>query len=98
MRLEEFNKLSVTSIVWVPVKKGAMPANVPAYSINRTAKKIKPFMSNKWYSYKYVNSGPTLAGVWAGLYGKHDVVEILQASKEKNIEQDTNWSYLKQYG
>jgi hypothetical protein len=56
MTIDQFNKLTVNSLVRISVKGRNVPtAWGSAYRINRTTKSIKPFGSKRWYNYKQVS-------------------------------------------
>lgn len=78
MTIQQFNELKVTDCVHIPTKKnGYIPTNVCATNINRTLKKIKPFLCNKWYSYTFIKRGVAVGGNYAGMCGPTFIIETL---------------------
>lgn len=56
MTIEQFNKLTVNTLVRISAKGRNVPtAWGAAYRINRSLKTIKPFGSKRWYSYRHVS-------------------------------------------
>ena len=83
MTIKQFNSLNVKDIVHVP-EKHRSPASVCASNINRTTKEIKPFLSKKWYSYRFVKKGwSDPVGFCAGMCGPTYIIETLTSTLPK---------------
>lgn len=70
MTLHQFNNLTVNKLVRITVKGRNVPIAWGAASkINRTAKTIKPFGSNKWYSYRHISVNPKPGMSFGAIWG-----------------------------